>query len=66
MSNKKNIGRMNTEKDLAKLMEEINKHDFKSIDELNDFMNSVMGQSLDNLPERTDDKGRSQDLVYMQ
>ncbi len=64
MSKKKNISRMNTEKDLAKLMEEIKKHDFKSTDELNDFMSNMMGQSLDDLPERTDKKGRSQDLVY--
>lgn len=55
---------MNTEKYLAKLMEEINKQDFKSTDELNAFMSNLMEQSLDDLPERTDKKGRSQDLVY--
>lgn len=64
MSKKKNTDRMNTEKDLAKLMEEIKKQDFKSTDELNDFMSNLMGQSLDDLPERTDKKGRSQDLVF--
>ncbi|MCF7807104.1 MAG: tetratricopeptide repeat protein [Candidatus Marinimicrobia bacterium] len=64
MSKKKNNARMNTEKDLAKLMEEIKNKDFKSTDELNDFMNNLMGQSLDDLPERTDKKGRSQDLVF--
>jgi tetratricopeptide (TPR) repeat protein len=64
MSKKKNTERMNTEKDLAKLIEEINKKDFKSKDELNDFMSNLMGQSLDDLPERTDKKGRSQDLVF--
>ena len=64
MSKKKNTERMNTEKDLAKLIEEINKKDFKSKDELNDFMGNLMGQSLDDLPERTDKKGRSQDLVF--
>lgn len=64
MSKKKNTGRMNTEKDLAKLIEKINKKDFKSKDELNDFMSNLMGQSLDDLPERTDKKGRSQDLVF--
>ncbi len=64
MSKKKNNERMNTEKDLAKLMEEIKKKDFKSTDELNDFLNNLMGQSLDDLPERTDKKGRSQDLVF--
>ena len=55
---------MKTEKDLAKLIEEINKKDFKSKDELNDFMSNLMGQSLDDLPKRTDKKGRSQDLVF--
>ncbi len=64
MSKKKNTDRMNTEKDLAKLMEEIKKQDFKSTEELNDFLKNIMGQSLDDLPERTDKKGRSQDLVY--
>ena len=64
MSKKKNTERMNTEKNLSKLIEEINKKDFKSKDELNDFMSNLMGQSLDDLPERTDKKGRAQDLVY--
>lgn len=64
MSKNKNTDRMNTEKDLAKLIEEINKKDFKSKDELNDFMSTLMGQSLEDLPERTDKKGRSQDLVF--
>lgn len=64
MSKKKNNERMNTEKDLAKLMEEIKKKDLKSTDELNDFLNNLTGQSLDDLPERTDKKGRSQDLVF--
>ena len=64
MNKKKNTERMNTEKDLAKLIEKINKKDFKSKDEINDFMSNLMGQSLDDLPERTDKKGRSQDLVF--
>lgn len=64
MSKKKKIDKMKTEKDLAKLMEKIKNQDFKSIDDLDDFMNNLMGQSLDDLPERTDNKGRSQDLVY--
>ncbi|MCF6296720.1 MAG: tetratricopeptide repeat protein [Flavobacteriaceae bacterium] len=55
---------MNTEKDLAKLMEEIKKQDFKSTDELNDFMSNLMGQSLDDLPKSTDKIGRSKDLIY--
>ena len=64
MSKKKNNDSMNTEKALAKLMEEIKKKDFKSTDELNDFMNNFIGQSLDDLPERTDKKVRSIDLVF--
>lgn len=64
MNKKKNTGRMNMEKDLAKLMEEIKKQDFKTTDEINNFLSNMMGQSLDDLPERTDKKGRSQDLVY--
>jgi len=64
MSKKKNTERMNTEKYLAKLIEEINKKDFKSKDELNNFISNLIGQNLDDLPESTDKKGRSQDLVY--
>lgn len=55
---------MNTEKNFAKLMEEINKHDFESIDELKAIMSNLTGQSLNDFPERTDKQGRSQDLVY--
>ncbi len=64
MAKKKNLNRMNAEKHLAKLIEEIKKQDFKSFDELNAFMSNLMEQSLDDLPERTDKKGRAQDLVY--
>ncbi|MBI9039076.1 MAG: tetratricopeptide repeat protein [Bacteroidales bacterium] len=55
---------MSTEKGLAKLMEEIKKQGFETTDEINDFLKNMQGQSLDDLPERTDKKGRSQDLVY--
>ena len=64
MSKKKNTERMSTEKDLAKLMEEIKKQGFETTDEINDFLQNMHGQSLDDLPERTDKKGRSQDLVF--
>jgi len=64
MSKKKDMSGMNTEKDLARLMEEIKKQGFENIDEINDFLNKMQGQSLNDLPERTDKKGRSQDLVY--
>ncbi|RUM74002.1 MAG: hypothetical protein DSZ11_04730, partial [Sulfurovum sp.] len=51
---KKNTDRMNTEKDLAKLMEEIKKQGFETTDEINNFLKNMQGQSLDDLPERTD------------
>lgn len=64
MSKKKNNDRMSTEKDLAKLIEVIKKQGFETTDEINNFLENLQGQSLDDLPERTDKKGRSQDLVY--
>jgi len=64
MSKFKNTGRMNTEKDLAKLMEAIKKQGFETTDDINNFLKNMQGQSLDDLPERTDKKGHSQDLVY--
>jgi len=64
MSKFKNTGRMDTEKDIAKLMEAIKKQGFETTDEINNFLKNMQGQSLDDLPERTDKKGRSQDLVY--
>ncbi len=56
--------RMDTEKYLSKLIEEIKKKSFTSIDEANDFIQNLMEQYPDDLPERTDNKGRSQDLVF--
>ena len=64
MSKKKKTMGTNVEKDISKLMEEINKQDFRSVDTMNDFMNKFIGKKLDDLPERTDKKARSQDLVY--
>lgn len=64
MTKKKDMTRMNMEKDLAKLMEQIKKQDFKSDDELNDFMKNLSGQSLDELPNKNDKKSRSRDLVF--
>ncbi len=55
---------MKSEKLLAKLMEEIKKQNFESMDEANAFISKLMKQNLDDLHEKTDDKGRSQDLVY--
>ncbi|MEA1875072.1 MAG: tetratricopeptide repeat protein [Bacteroidota bacterium] len=45
-------------------MDEIKKQGFETVDEINDFLQNMQGQSLDDLPERSDKKGRSQDLVY--
>ncbi len=64
MGKKKKPDRLNIEKDLARLMAEIEKKEFKSVDEMNDFMQGLIGKNLDDFPERTDPKSRSQDLVY--
>ena len=64
MGKNKNTDRMNTENDLAKLIEEIKKQGIETTDEINDFLKKFQGQSFNDLPERTDKKGRSQDLVY--
>ena len=63
MSKNKPNSNLNTEKAIAKLMEEIQNQDFENIDQVNEFMKKMQGTSLDNLPESTTDKGRSQDLV---
>ena len=63
MSKNKPNSRLDTENALAKLMQEIDKHDFENIDQVNEFMKSMQGKSLDDLPESTNDKGRSQELV---
>lgn len=56
---------MNTEKDLKKLMELIGSQGFQSADEIEGFMDGLVGQSLDDLPGTADDaKSRSEDLVY--
>lgn len=63
MSKNKKFNKLDTENALSKLMKEIDKHDFESIDEVNEFLKTMQGKSLDDLPESTTDKGRSQDLV---
>ena len=63
MSKNKKNSRLDTENALAKLMQEIDKQDFENIDQVNEFMKSMQGKSLDNLPDSTTDKGRSQELV---
>jgi len=64
MGKKKTPGEMDMEKDLIKLMNEIEKHDFKSVNELNDFVSNITGKKFDDLPESTDDKSRSLDLAF--
>ena len=55
---------MNTERDLSRLMEEIKKQGLETTDQINDFLKNLQGQNLNDLPKRTDKKGRSQDLVF--
>lgn len=63
--NKKNINKMSAEKELSKLMRLIEEQNFNSVDELNNFMDSLVGKNLDDyLPENTDNKSLAQDLVY--
>lgn len=64
MSKKKDINRMNTEKDFAKIFSEIGKQDFKSEDELKDFLNDMMNKKIDDIPKGKTKKDKSQDLVY--
>lgn len=64
MSKPKTNDRMQSEKDLAKLMAEIQRQGLQTTEEINNFLQNLEGQNLRNLPERTDNKGRSQDLVY--
>ena len=63
MSKNKNTNRLENERSIAKLMQELEKQDFENVDQLNEFMKTMQGKSLDDLPESTTDKGRSQDLV---
>ena len=60
----KENGRVNIERDLAILIDEIRKRDFKSRDELKDFMSNLDGQYFDDLLDSNDKKDRSQELVY--
>lgn len=64
MSENKNTDRMNTEKDLTKLIEQITEQCFETEEEMNDFLKKMQEQSINDLPGKTDKKGRSQDLVY--
>ncbi len=63
MSKNKKFNKLDTENALAKLMQEIQNQEFDSVDQLNEFMKNMQGKSLDDLPESTTNKGRSQDLV---
>lgn len=63
MSKNKPNSRLDSENALAKLMQEIDSQGFENIDQVNEFMKKMQGRSLDDLPESTNDKGRSQELV---
>ena len=63
MSKNKKNNKLDTENALAKLMQEIDSQGFENIDQVNEFMKKMQGKSLDDLPESTSDKGRSQELV---
>ena len=63
MSKDNKHSKMDIENQLARLMEEIDKQGFENVDQINEFMKNMQGKSLDDLPMRTDKKGRSQDLV---
>ena len=63
MSKNKKYNKLDTENALSKLMQEIQNQDFENIEQVNEFMKKMQGQSLDDLPEIATDKGRSQDLV---
>ena len=63
MSKNKKFNKLDTENALAKLMQEIDNQGFETKEQLEEFMKSMQGRSLDDLPESTTDKGRSQDLV---
>lgn len=63
MSKDNKHSKMDMENQLARLMEELDKQGFENVDQINEFMENMQGKSLDDLPMRTDKKGRSQDLV---
>lgn len=65
MAKNKNSNSLDIERSLAKLMQKIESQEFENVDQLNEFMKSMQGKSLDDLPESTTIKGCSQDLVFV-
>ena len=61
MSKNKNSRNLEGEKALAKLLEKVENGDFENADQVIDFVRSMKGKSLDDLPDSTTDKVRSQD-----
>lgn len=55
---------MNTEKLLARLTEEIKSRGLESKEEINELLQKMLAEGLDELPDRTDNIGRSQNLVF--
>ncbi|WP_025270768.1 tetratricopeptide repeat protein [Hippea sp. KM1] len=62
---KNSFSKMSAEREFSRLINLIEKQNFSSADELKDFLDSLMGKSLDDyLPESINKKERAQDLVY--
>lgn len=59
MSKNKNSRNLEGEKALAKLIQKLENGDFENGEQVIDFVRSMKGKSLDDLPESTTDKGRS-------
>ena len=61
MSKNKNIRNLEAEKALAIILDKVENGDFESAEQVIDFVRSMKGKNLDDLPDSTTDKGRSQD-----
>lgn len=61
MVKNKNSRNLEGEKALAKLIQKLENGDFENAEQVIDFVRSMKGKSLDDLPDSTTDKGRPQD-----
>ena len=61
MSKNKNSRKLEAEKALAKILDKVENGDFESAEQVIDFVRSMKGKSIDDLPDSTTDKGRLQD-----
>lgn len=64
MVKKKDMNRMNVEKEFADIFNEIGKHEFKSKAELENFMNDVMDGKIEISSSGKSKKEKAQDLIY--